>query len=495
MKPICYRLFSVGLMLLLGGCNDKSPLGITAYSPTPPSGKPLILRSDLKSGGSYMPGYQSGNIRSDQVTLSWEPAPAGEFASYQIFRNDIRLATITEREAASYTDDQGIFPDSYYNYKIALFNPQGLFLADTIRIKTPAFSRPFALSSQVVAPTEDLIRIFWRNGAESATDFRIYRKLLSDPDTLYQMVGTASDTLFTDNNGIIPGNTYEYQVSAFNAFEATPRSLPLAVSAFYDLSPPFLTTAQQLDGSRMVRLFWIDFATAEDGYRIWRRSPSGQFTEINTVPTNAFTYTDSDTAGSLQLDSTYIYAVSAFGATGESELSNAIPVTILSSSSFAGYQEDFESPLGGEWELISSTPEGRIIRSTNGANSGQYMLQMDVAVDGVINLNEAILSLDLSTVNPGDDLFLRFFYNTFDDEVSPLEEYVDISSDGSSWLTVFTMPFSAFAWEQAEINLQDFTDAQPYSSTYRIRWHQGDNFSFPVDGIGIDDIEVSLAGQ
>ncbi|MCB0293242.1 MAG: hypothetical protein KDH97_23510, partial [Calditrichaeota bacterium] len=75
MKPICYRLFSVGLMLLLGGCNDKSPLGITAYSPTPPSGKPLILRSDLKSGGSYMPGYQSGNIRSDQVTLSWEPAP------------------------------------------------------------------------------------------------------------------------------------------------------------------------------------------------------------------------------------------------------------------------------------------------------------------------------------------------------------------------------------------------------------------------------------
>ncbi|MCB0304433.1 MAG: hypothetical protein KDI38_11705 [Calditrichaeota bacterium] len=145
--------------------------------------------------------------------------------------------------------------------------------------------------------------------------------------------------------------------------------------------------------------------------------------------------------------------------------------------------------------MISSTPEGRIIRSTNGANSGQYMLQMDVAVDGVINLNEAILSLDLSTVNPGDDLFLRFFYNTFDDEVSPLEEYVDISSDGSSWLTVFTMPFSAFAWEQAEINLQDFTDAQPYSSTYRIRWHQGDNFSFPVDGIGIDDIEVSLAGQ
>lgn len=495
MKRICYRLFSVGLVLLLGGCNDKSPLGITAYSPTPPSGKPTILRSDLKSGGSYAPGYQNGNIRSDRITLSWEPAPAGEFASYQVFRNDIRLATITEREAASYTDAQGIFPDSYYDYKIALFNPQGLFLTDTIRVKTPAFARPYALNSQVVDPSGDIIRIFWRNGAESAGDFRIYRKLLSDPDTLYQQIGTSPDTLFTDISGIIPGSTYQYQVSAFNAFEETPRSLPLTVSAFYDLTPPFLTMVQQLEGSRMVRLFWIDFATAEDGYRIWRRTPSSPFAEIGTVPTNAFSYIDSDTTGSLQLDSTYIYAVSAFGATGESELSNAFPITISSASSFAGYQEDFESPLGGEWELVSSTPEGRIIRSTNGANSGQYMLQMDVSVDGVINLNEAILKLDLSGVNPADNLYLRFYYNTFDDEVSPLEEYVDVSSNGSSWQTVFTMAFSAFSWAQAEINLQDFADAQPFSSTYRIRWHQGDNFAFPVDGIGIDDIEVSLAGQ
>lgn len=495
MKPICYRLLSLGLVLLLAGCSDKNPIGITAYSPTPPSGKPLIQRSNLKSGGSYAPGYQSGNIRSDRITLTWEPAAASDFASYQVLRNDIRLTTITERTVTTYTDDLGITPDSYYDYKIALFNPQGLFLADTIRIKTPAFARPYALSSQVPAPGEDIIRIFWRNGAESAGDFRIYRKLLSDPDTLYQAIGTSSDTLFTDDSGIIPGNIYQYQVSAFNAFEETPRSLPLTVSAFYNLSPPFLTTVQQLAGSRMVRLFWIDVATAEDGYRIWRRTPASPFTEIGTVPTNAFSFIDRDTTASLQLDSTYIYAVSAFGATGESELSNAIPVTISSGSSFAGYQEDFELPLGGEWELISSKPEGRIIRSTNGANSGQFMLQMDVAVDGVVNLNEAILTLDLSGVNPGDDLYLRFFYNTFDDEVSPLEEYVDISSNGSSWQTVFTMDFSAFAWAPAEINLQDFADAQPYSSTYRIRWHQADNFSFPVDGIGIDDVEVSLAGQ
>ena len=107
-------------------------------------------------------------------------------------------------------------------------------------------------------------------------------------------------------------------------------------------------------------------------------------------------------------------------------------------------------------------------------------------------LDHAILKLDLSEISNSQSVVLSFFYNTFDDEVSPLEELVEISSDGINWETVYTMSVSPFIWTEAMINLQDFIATQPYSANYRIRFQQQDNFPFPTDGIGIDDVSVQL---
>ncbi len=487
-----FFLMTLFLIVVLMRCEKKSAINISGYTPTPPASSLEIDRENLKIAGSFLPGYTSGNIRSDRVTINWSPVNASNFSSYRIFRNNILLTTINERELSSYTDSIGLAPNTYYNYKLSLLTPQGLSTADTIQLKTPQWDPPAKAGAQVLGPSASAIRIFWTNQAESSNRFNIYRKFANEPVSSFFLVGTTNDTAFTDDISIVAGALYNYRISAANDFETTAFSEVLTLEAAYTMDSPTLSGISQLPGSRSVRIEWDDNASGEDGFRIWRRDEQGIYTVIDTVSTNSAHYVDTDTTNSLVLGTTYTYTVSAFDATNESLLSNPLALTIGVPTSFTGFSDSFEQPPGNEWQFISSAPEGRIVPSPLGANTGQQMLLMDVTQDGVVNLNHAILTLDLSGISNSQSVILSFFFNTFDDEVSPLEELVEVSSDGINWETIYTMTASPFVWTEAAINLQDFIAAQPYSANYQIRFQQQDNFPFPTDGIGIDDVSVQL---
>lgn len=480
------------LTALLMHCEKKSAINISGYTPTPPASSLVIVRDNLKASGSFLPGYESGNIRSDRITISWSPVNASDFSSYRIFRNDILLTTITDRQQSSYTDSVGLTPNTFYNYRLSLLTPQGLSTADTILIKTPQWDPPAKPGGQVLGPTAAAIRIFWTNQAESNNRFNVYRKFNNEPLSSFFLIGTSTDTNFTDDISILAGAVYDYRISAVNDFETTAFSEILTFEATYTMNSPTLSGIIQLPGSRSLRIEWDDNASGEDGFRIWRRDEQNIYAVIDTVSTNSAHYIDTDTTNSLVLGTTYTYAVSAFDATNESLLSNPLALTIGVPTTFDGFSDSFEQPPGNEWEFVSSAPEGRITPSPLGANTGQQMLLMDVAQDGIVNLNHAILRLDLSGISNTQSVVLSFFYNTFDDEVSPLEELVEISSDGINWETIYTMSASPFDWTEVLINLQDFIATQPYSANYHIRFQQQDNFPFPTDGIGIDDVSVQL---
>ncbi|RMF61584.1 MAG: hypothetical protein D6748_01325 [Calditrichaeota bacterium] len=487
MKITNYLLLIV-LLTVFWGCEQKKPVNISGFSPTSPTNKPLFFREDLKSGGDFSPGYTSGKIQSKRITLDWQQNTDEDFLAYLLFRDGVQIASLLNASDNRYIDST-VTQNTLYQYRLVVENTRGLYQEDTISIKTPRFLPPSDFGTQVLALDGTILKIFWKNNAESANQFRIYRKIATDPE--FEFLAITSDTFYVDDNNIISGQVYEYQLSAFNDFEETPRSNSLLVGAFYSMFPPLLTSVTQALNSKEVVLQWIDQSTAEDGFRIWRRLASEtNFTLVGTVITDTRQFVDTDTTN-LFVDSVYVYGVTAFNTFGETPLSNTMTIQIQPPTSFTGYVEDFEDPLGPEWELSSSTPEGRIERSNIDSHLGQYMLLMDVSVDGVENTNYAVLNIDLSGVPSTRDLILRYYYNTYNDEVTS-EDALEISPDGTAWTLVTPFTSSPFFWSLEVINLRDYYDQVPYSATYKIRWKQSDNLSYPNDGIGLDDISVNL---
>lgn len=87
----------------------------------------------------------------------------------------------------------------------------------------------------------------------------------------------------------------------------------------------------------IVQLTWNDNSNNENGFRIERKSPDGNFILIDSVGANVTTYNDESVADTL-----YIYRVNAFGAAGVSGYSNetsvitSVPVELTSFTASLG---------------------------------------------------------------------------------------------------------------------------------------------------------------
>ena len=328
-RVIVITLFAV-LLILFWKCSEKSPLDISAFSLKAPGTETLLIRSNLKSNGSFTPGYQNGKIRSDRITLDWHKSTDANFLCYKVYRNNVEIWAKTDNTVTSFSDSN-LVQNNYYNYRIVDMNKQGLFQSDTIRLKTPRFFPPTNLNYQVLSATS--VRIFWQNRAESASNFRIFRKQHYEPDFLYQQVGTSSDTSYVDNS-VTNLEQYNYRIIAYNSYESTTASDPLYVYVNYLMNPPTLNLLQQLPQSRSVRVEWTDNSNAEDGFKIYRGLQSTNLSQIGTVPANITEYIDNDTTNSLQIGMTYYYAVTAYNQNEETSKSNIMSILISTGPSY-----------------------------------------------------------------------------------------------------------------------------------------------------------------
>lgn len=215
--------YRMGLFVIISGfllfsqCTEKEALEILGYSPPQPSGAagaPTIDRTNLKSAaGSFLPGYQSGKILSDRITLDWQQTNLGNFMSYRILRGNTVIRTIKDQTVTTVTDSNR-FQNTFYNYKIAVLNDKGVAQVDTIRLKTPLFLAPGNLTASV---SGNSVTLNWVNQAEPDINFRVYR---STNGVDYQAIGTTGDTNYTDTG--LSSGAYFYRVTAFfNQLEET----------------------------------------------------------------------------------------------------------------------------------------------------------------------------------------------------------------------------------------------------------------------------------
>ncbi len=157
----------------------------------------------------------------------------------------------------------------------------------------------------------------------------------------------------------------------------------------------------------------------------------------------------------------------------------------------------------------SSTPDGRVGPSNAlglPANSGTFHLAMDTTLVGPNNLNEAVLTVDLSGAS---DAGLQFAHKDVNDEDTPLPpafvgkfngDGVSISDDGNTWHTLVSLndansPNNVYT--DFDFDLGDAAAAAGISlgANFQIKFQQYDNFPFNTDGRAFDDVAVTVPGQ
>jgi hypothetical protein len=324
MQRITFLLVFCALFLFQ--CKEPVPLEIKPL-PYPADAfkiSSMIPKDLYKSDGTFQPGYQSGKVLSDRIELEWQQSQRSNFLCYKVYRNDFEQKVISDKTTTTYLDS-GLVQDTYYGYRLVNMTKDGMFTSDTIKIKTPRFQRPDQLTYQVLSET--IVKLLWNNSSESAGNFDVFRRLASEPDSAAILITTTTDTFYVDN-GVIDNGQYFYHVIAYNDFETTEPSDPLFIYINYVMDPPTLLSAQQSPYDRTVMLRWARNSSAEEGFRIYRRSFGGSDRMIAQVPLTDTQYTDSDTILSLRTDSTYIYAMRAYNSREETGLSNERMVII-----------------------------------------------------------------------------------------------------------------------------------------------------------------------
>ncbi|HUR56834.1 MAG TPA: M36 family metallopeptidase, partial [Opitutaceae bacterium] len=169
------------------------------------------------------------------------------------------------------------------------------------------------------------------------------------------------------------------------------------------------------------------------------------------------------------------------------------------------FTEDFESgAFSSAWTRTGTGNFRTQITSTFGPHGGTRHMTMDEGLDsGSYARNEATLTLNLAGRT---GVQLSFWAAQFGDEPegpppSPFPttgadfDGVAISADGGvNWYEVQGLRTLGYnSYSQLTVNLDAAMAARglSYSSNFKIRFNQYDNFSLGTDGIGIDDILIT----
>lgn len=251
-------------------------------------------------------------------TLRWTPVtdPDGDDVSY-----DVSLARVPAAPAPIATGLGGALlalPDTLgagltYRWFVSARDSRGA-TSESQRwsFRMLAAPSPPLLSATPVSTIA--VGLTWSSGAIPVARFRIERRLVS---TSFALIDSVPGTIrqYTDA-GLVAGTEYVYRVEAVNpAGAAYSKEVPATTPS----GPPAPTgLAVQPLGPDALGLTWVDHASDEAGYEVWRRTGTAPYARIAALPENAQAFTDSQ----LAPRTTYFYVVRALDAYGYFSSSN-----------------------------------------------------------------------------------------------------------------------------------------------------------------------------
>lgn len=173
------------------------------------------------------------------------------------------------------------------------------------------------------ALTYNTIRVNWTDNSSNETGFELVRS--GSANGVFQPVGTvsANATSFTDS-GLMASRAYYYKVRAIGSGGESGFAGP--VNATTPAAPQTPVPPSQLEAvggaNNSVSLSWVDNATNETGYRVYRSTNGNDFTAVVTLPANANAYTDQSTVS----QTAYYYYVKGINASGEGNPGNTVQI-------------------------------------------------------------------------------------------------------------------------------------------------------------------------
>jgi fibronectin type 3 domain-containing protein len=234
------------------------------------------------------------------VSMTWTDNAINE-TGYQVLRNGAVIANLPANNSAvpttmTYSDSTAL-PSTLYTYTVQAVNGAGVSPAIApVSVTTPVsvVANPGALAAVVtpIGVSPMTVSLSWANLA-AATSYQLTRN-----GTVVANLSPGA-TNFIDAS-VAETTTYTYVLTAFNTAGATalpavtvttPIGLPLAPTSF-------VATANALGQPTQVSLTWVDNATNETAYEIFRNAvlltnlPAGSSSYIDTtaLPVRTYSY-------------------------------------------------------------------------------------------------------------------------------------------------------------------------------------------------------------
>lgn len=187
---------------------------------------------------------------------------------------------------------------------------------------------PSSLTATVstTSPTSSIV-LTWTDGSSIETGFEIERRNVT-ASTSFALIATTTANVagFTDT-GLASSTTYQYRIRAFDPGGSSSYSNSASATTVPPpTAPTGLTSAVSATSSNsVIDLSWTDTSADETNFSVERRVGTGTFSQIATTTANDADYTN----GGLVQNTTYVYRVRAYNASGYSAYSNHSTTTTL----------------------------------------------------------------------------------------------------------------------------------------------------------------------
>jgi FtsP/CotA-like multicopper oxidase with cupredoxin domain/fibronectin type 3 domain-containing protein len=215
-------------------------------------------------------------------------------------------------------------------YRVAALNTVGDTLSIGFPTKTVKSAYAYVeVPTAPAAPTNltavlqagPQVSLAWQDNANNETGFVVERA--SDGVTFSVIANLGINAASYVDAAVLPGDTYTYQVKAFNSVGDSAYSNQAVVSIPALPADPTNLTATATSGTN-VDLAWSDNATNEDGYVIRRSNDGGAtWNVVGQTAANGATFSDP----SVSPNTAYQYRVHAFNLSGNSLPTNTAQVT------------------------------------------------------------------------------------------------------------------------------------------------------------------------
>ncbi|MDR2692886.1 MAG: fibronectin type III domain-containing protein [Chitinispirillales bacterium] len=299
----------------------------------------------------------ASSTSSSSITITWSPVSGA--AGYRIYRGGSQVGSTS---STSYTEN-GLSPGTLYYYTVSAYkgNVESLHSSPPASVTT-ILNAPTNVNA--ISTSSSSISVTWAS-VDGAAGYRVYRN--TSAGGTYEPVGSTSSTSYTDN-GLSPGTTYYYKVSAYKGNVESSQSS--YANATLDLDPPSSVSAISTSSSS-ISVSW-SLVNGATGYRVYRSTSfSGSYYEIATRTSSSTSYTDNG----LSPGTAYYYKVSAYNSNVESSQSYppASATTSLPPPSDVSANSTSSSSISVSWSSVSGVTGYRVYRSTIADGTYSYI--------------------------------------------------------------------------------------------------------------------------